>query len=298
MAEITSQRIGEIQLTVLKLLASNPEGVRAKDVIARCAEQMTLTPFEQSEFPDRPGARRFDWILRFKSIPLVKAGWLVKSGGTWTITPEGKKALAEFKTPEAIRKASSAKYREWKIAQPDEVEAEETDPVTEEGGRAVATLEEAEEEAWIEVLNYLSVMPPYDFQELVGGLLRGMGYYVSHIAPPGRDGGTDITAHVDPLGIQGARIKVQVKRRADKADVDSIRSFMAVLGSDDVGIYVCTGGFTSEAHKEARAQDSRKITLMDAQRLFELWIEHYLKIPDEQRRLLPVRPIYYLNLDT
>jgi restriction system protein len=259
---------------------------------------MTLTPFEQSAYPDRPGSRRFDWILRFKSIPLVKAGWLVKSGGTWTLTLEGKKALAEFRTPDAIRRASSAKYHQWKNDQPEKAEDELPDPIDEEGGRAVATLEEAEEEAWIEVFNHLSAMPPYDFQELVAGLLRGMGYHVSHIAPPGRDQGTDITAHVDPLGIQGARIKVQVKRRADKADVDGIRSFMAVLGSDDVGIYVCTGGFTSEAQREARAQDRRKITLIDAQRLFELWIEHYGKIPDEQRRLLPLKPIYYLNLES
>ena len=103
---------------------------------------------------------------------------------------------------------------------------------------------------------------------------------------------------MDPLGIQGTRIKVQVKRRADKIDVEGIRSFLAVLGSDDAGIYVCTGGFTSDAQRETRTQERRKIMLVDAQRLLDLWVEHYRKIPDEQRRLLPLKPIYYLNLDS
>lgn len=258
---------------------------------------MTLSPFEKSSYPDRPGSRRFDWILRFKSVPLVKAGWIVKSGGVWTITAEGKKALAAFTDPSDLKRAASLKYREWKQSQPDAPEGDDSEPVTEQTGRAVATLEEAEEEAWLEVINYLGSMPPYDFQELVGGLLRGMGYHVSHVAPPGRDQGTDITAHVDPLGIQGARIKVQVKRRADKVDVDGVRAFLAVLGNDDAGIFVCTGGFTSEAQREARNQDRRKLMLVDAHRLFDLWVEHYDKIPDEQRRLLPLRPIYYLNLE-
>lgn len=298
MAEITTKRIGEIQQATLKLLSQHPEGLQAKDVIARCAEMLTLSPFEKSSYPDRPRSRRFDWILRFKSVPLVKAGWLVKAGGIWTITPEGKKALAEFKDPTDLKKSASLKYREWQDNQPDDTTEDEAEPDSEQTSRAVATLEEAEEEAWLEILNYLGAMPPYDFQELVGGLLRGMSYHVSYIAPPGRDQGTDITAHVDPLGIQGARIKVQVKRRADKVDVDAVRSFLAVLGNDDVGIFVCTGGFTSEAQREARNQDRRKLMLVDAQRLFDLWVEHYDKIPDEQRRLLPLRPIYYLNLES
>jgi len=294
MAEINTKRIGEIQRAVLKLLDQHPEGLQAKRVIAQCAETLQLTPFEQSGYPDRPGSRRFDWILRFKSIPLVKAGWLIKNGGVWSITPEGKRALETYRDPVAMKRAASLKYHEWKTDRPDE----DLPEVASEGAsRSVATLEEAEEEAWIEVSNFLSAMPPYDFQELVGGLLRGMGYHVSYIAPPGRDQGTDITAHVDALGIQGVRIKVQVKRRADKVDVEGVRSFLAVLGSDDVGIFVCTGGFTSEAWREARTQERRKITLLDGSSLFELWVEHYQKIPDEQRRLLPVKPIYYLNLE-
>ena len=43
-------------------------------------------------------------------------------------------------------------------------------------------------------------MPPYQFQDLVAALLRAMGYHVAWVAPPGKDGGTDIVAYTDPLG--------------------------------------------------------------------------------------------------
>lgn len=38
----------------------------------------------------------------------------------------------------------------------------------------------------------------------------------------------------------------------------------------------------------------RQLMLVDARRLVDLWIEHYDAIPERQRRLLPLRPVYYL----
>ena len=85
-----------------------------------------------------------------------------------------------------------------------------------------------------------------------------------------------------------------MKRRADKIPVAEIRSFLAVLGDEDVGIFVATSGFTSEAETEARSQERRRLMLLDSKRLLDLWIEHYRKIPEEARRLLPLRPVYFL----
>jgi len=81
-----------------------------------------------------------------------------------------------------------------------------------------------------------------------------MGYHVSWIAPPGKDGGMDVLAWTDPLGTKPPRIKIQVKRRKDNIAVDELRSFMAILGDDDVGLFVTTGGFTKDAQDEARTQ--------------------------------------------
>jgi restriction system protein len=294
MANITAHRTGELQRQILLILKVYPEGLRAKELLARLARELPPTDYERADYPSSPGHRRFEFIARFSSIPLVKAGWLIKSGGTWTATAEGIAALEQFPEPNKFKKAADAKYREWEAAQPSE---EETPETIEQEQISRVTLEEAEENAWDEVTRHLGSIPPYDLQEVVAGLLRAMGYHVSYNAPPGPDQGIDLIAHTDPLGLQTPRIKVQVKRRQDRIPVDEVRSFLAILGESDAGIFVSTGGFTPEAEREARTQERRKLMLIDARRLFDLWIEHYARIPDEQRRLLPIKPIYYLDLE-
>ena len=69
---------------------------------------------------------------------------------------------------------------------------------------------------------------------------------------------------------------------------------MAVLGDSDEGLFVSLGGFTRDADLEARTQEKRRVTLADAQKLFDLWAEHYDRLSDEARRRLPIRPIYFL----
>lgn len=140
----------------------------------------------------------------------------------------------------------------------------------------------------------MAAINPFDLQKLVAALLRAMGYYVAWVSPPGPDKGIDILAQNDPLGTSSPRIKIQVKRRADKINVDGLRAFMALLGEQDVGIFVSTGGFTSDAQMEARTKETRKLTLIDLEKLVDLWIEHYDKVSESDKRLLPLRPVHYL----
>jgi restriction system protein len=190
--------------------------------------------------------------------------------------------------------ASASLYRQWRKNQ--RVTAEEIEEGDEEEAIAATTLEEAQEAAWAGIADYLNSMPPYEFQDLVADLLRAMGYHVAWVAPPGRDEGIDIVAFTDPLGADGPRIKVQVKRQpSSKTNVDGLRSFMAVLSHNDVGIFVSSAGFTSEAEREARMQDNRRITLIDLERLFDMWVEHYAAMPEESSQRLPLRTVHFLD---
>ncbi|GHU06524.1 hypothetical protein AGMMS50225_01690 [Betaproteobacteria bacterium] len=71
-------------------------------------------------------------------------------------------------------------------------------------------------------------------------------------------------------------------------------SFMALLGDEDVGVFVCTGGFTRDAETEARTQAQRRITLLNLEALFDLWVEHYDRLTDSARRRLPLKPVYFI----
>lgn len=289
MAEITPRRAGELLRPLFAILMENPEGLPARDALAALELRVQLTPFEAADYPNRPGVRRFEKLVRFHSINAVKAGWMLKQQGLWYITEDGRAAYSRFPDPEAFMREAIRLYRAWAKEQP---QPEPDDDVA-DAPDAASTLEEAEETARNAIEAYLNAMPPFEFQDLIAALLRGMGYHVNWVAPPGADDGTDIIAYADPLGARGPRIRVQVKRHQNRQDVDALRAFMAVLTGDDVGIFVNTGGFTSNAGREARRQPGR-ITLLNLSQVIKLWIEHYDRISEADRARLLLKPVHYL----
>jgi restriction system protein len=83
-----------------------------------------------------------------------------------------------------------------------------------------------------------------------------------------------------------------------KVNVDGLRSFMALLSDDDVGIFVTTTGFTKDSEEAARTQERRKVTLIDLEKFIDLWVEYYQRLDDQARRRLPLRPIWFLAPET
>jgi len=293
MPEITRRRTGELLRKLFEILMAQPEGIQARDALEELRRQVQLTEYE-SGFYDS-GSQRFTKIVRFATVDCVKAGWLLKQKGKWLVTDEGREAYQSYQDPEIFYKRAVKLYQEWRASQPSTISEPSGDLEQDSGIKEVSiTFEQAEEQAWKEIEQYLRSMNPYDFQDLVASLLRAMGYHVSWTSPPGKDGGIDILAYSDPLGTRPPRIKVQVKRVEASITVEGLRSFMALLGDDDVGLFVTTGTFTKDAQTEARTQEKRKITLIDLQRLFDLWVEYYSKLDDTARRRLPLQPIYFL----
>jgi restriction system protein len=228
--KLLQNELGKLERGVFKILLNEPQGLPAHEVLLKMEDVVPPTPFEKSDYPNRPGLRRFEKMVRFATIGPVKAGWLVKDKGRWYLTEEGKKGYATFTDPEAFRRETSRLYSQWRGKNPKQINDSIIDDVStiQNESDPTSTFEEAEENAWSEIEQYVQAMPPFDLQKLVAALLRAMGYHVAWIAPPGPDKGIDILANIDPLGTSAPRIKVQVKRRADKISVDGLRSFMAV----------------------------------------------------------------------
>ena len=293
MAEITRKRTGELLRIVFEQLLDKPDGLPAKVILGSIPQTTTLTEYESGYYPSAPGSPRYERIVRFATISCVKAGWLIKEKGLWYITEEGRGAYQKFTDSGDFYSEANRLYNEWKRSRPQQ-DKEDEDDIEEEALKVSLTYEEAEESAWDQIQNHIQAMNPYGFQDLVADLLEAMGYHVSWVSPPGKDRGIDIIAYTDPLGASNPRIKVQVKRREPKTSVDGLRAFMSVLGNDDLGLFVCSGGFTSDAKEEARTQESRKVTLLDLLDLIELWIEHYDKLTQEARQRLPIKPIYFM----
>jgi len=291
MADLDRKRRGELLRGVFAVLRRNPEGVKARDVFPQVEKEVGMTDFEAANYPGSE-VRRFEKTIRFVTINAVKAGWMVKEAGVWTPTEEGLQAYANIVDPEQFLLKAQKLYRAWEKEQPGAEPAprEEADQAL---SGASVTLERAEEDSWDEVREVLRTMDPYVFQDLVAGLLRGMGYFVEWISPPGKDRGIDIVALSDPIGSQGPRIKVQVKRQGEKTSAPTLRAFYSVLHEGDIGVFVTLGGFTADAEAEARSE-ARRIRLIDAIDFFRLWVRHYEDIPEEDRRRLPIKLVPFL----
>jgi restriction system protein len=130
-----------------------------------------------------------------------------------------------------------------------------------------------------------------EMQELVAGVLRGMGYKTV-VSSKGADRGKDIMASPDGLGLEEPKILVEVKHRSGQMGSKEIRSFIAVLRDGEKGLYVSTGGFSSDAKLEA---DRSKIpvTLIDSDMLVNLIIQYYDKFDMDTIKLVPLTKIYW-----
>jgi len=288
------KRSGELIRGVFKILLNEPNGLHVKkDILPKLEEALPPRPDETGAYEKSgPGILRYEENLRFDTINCVKAGWLVKNRGHWSLTDAGKAAYHSIPDPEQFLRKSREEYQQWKKNRSPKIGDVADDGESDDEAMPSVTLEIAEENAWAEVEGYLSDIPPYDFQEVVAGLLEGMGLHIEWIAPPGPDGGVDI--HATDGGVSGRRIKVQVKRRKDAVSVQDVGYFHNTLEEGDTGLFINTGGFTRDAKKDAR-HGKRHLILIDAKRFFDLWVSHYEKIPEKYRRLLPIKLVAFLN---
>lgn len=298
MAQITNKRLGELIQALFRILEKHPDGMKAQEALAALADAVTLTEYEAGSYES---GRRFEKIVRFATVDTVRAGWLIKEGGIWTLTQEGAQALKLYEDPLEFHKKAAQLYQQWrkhyKGVQSDAQAPIVTDveEVEDESEKSVSvSYEEAKEQAQEKIDTFLHAMDAYDFQKLVADLLRAIGYHVTWIAPPGKDGGVDILAYTDPLGTQGPRIKVQVKQQQKAVTEPDLKSFMANIGQHDSGIFFCTGGFTKDAETYARSQESKRIMLIDSAKLVQLWTDNIPRLSDQAWQRLPLTPIYFL----
>ncbi|MGK7947846.1 MAG: restriction endonuclease [Xenococcaceae cyanobacterium] len=280
--------------TAFAILKDNDGELQGKKVIEEVGQRIELDDWAKSRY-EKSGYIRWQSVLHFYTIDCIKAGFLIKKKGVWYLTPEGEEAFKLGET--GLLETATQAYRKWK-AEKDVTESLNGDLDTEENSdkNNEVTISEYEELAVEGLKKYVRNLNAYEFQDLVAALLRGMGYYTTFVAPKGKDGGIDVIAYRDPLGTVSPRIKVQIKHREQAASVDEIRQLRGLLQKDgDVGIFVSTGGFTSDSKRETRSSHTH-IELIDLDRFIDLWQEFYEKLTDEDKKVLPLTPIYFLGI--
>lgn len=278
-----------------KILKAENGQLPGKEVVDRIRNQVALSDWDKEVYA-KTGYVRWESILHFFTIDCIKAGFMRKSKGIWYLTPEGEEAM-KLGAVEMLNTATSL-YWKWaaenKNKQTPAKEEEEIETNIEQ--KQKANLDQLEEQAIDGIKQYIINKGPYEFQDLVAALLRAMGYYTPFVSPKGKDGGIDIIAYRDPLGVDTPRIKVQVKHYPENPiSPDAIRSLKGLINSgEEVGLFVTSGRFSNEAERFAREANVH-IKLINGEELISLWQEFYDKMNDEDKNLLPLHPIYFLG---
>jgi restriction system protein len=279
----------------LSILKKNGGSMPIRVLMQEIEKTVELSEWEK-ETLENTGNIRWQSNMHFTSVDYVRAGFLIKKKGTWTITPEGEEALKLG--PEKLRDLAWERYNAWYRSKepagqekPEVHTEEENDPAKE----MMIELETLEERAANGIREYLKSKNPYEFQDLVAALLKAMGYYIQSVAPRGKDGGIDIVAYVDPLGAQTPRIKVQVKHKPDTATgAADVRALLGILKAGDIALFVTSGSYSADA-KHAASGGDKFIRLIDGDEFIDMWQEYYDKMSDDDKNMLPLKRISFLG---
>lgn len=292
---------GKLVFETLKLLKENDGEMASSLLMEALSKRVYLDDWAKSTL-EKTGNIRWQSILHFYSIDLIKAGYLLKKKGVWYLTLEGEKAID--KGEKELLKSAQNLYHIWKEKNKKETLTKTSnkdvpDEQIEEATQKVSSLlDDARAKANQSFTKFiLEEFDPYSFQELCGALFRGMGYYTPFIAPKGKDGGVDVIAYKDPIGSTTPHIKIQIKYRQDtKATSQELRQLKGILTTNDIGVFISISGFASDALKEFK-HSSPHIELIDLERFIELWQEFYEKMKDEDKALMPISPVYFVDKD-
>lgn len=203
--------------------------------------------------PEKGGRTEVEYRLAWTRTYLGKYGVLENSSrGVWALTATGRQL--DRVSPETVKRFVRT---QWK----------ETGAISEE-----ADAGEVEAEAtWREsLLDVLLKMDPSAFERLVQRLLRESGFTQVEVTGRSGDGGIDGKGIMRMEGLLSFHVIFQCKRYRGSVTPSQVRDFRgAMAGRADKGLLITTGGFTTDAVREATRDGAPAIDLIDGDQLLD-----------------------------
>lgn len=280
--DLVSLRRGELLRLVFSFLWNRLDGASIGEILTHISQSATLTAEELAQSPSLPNFANFEIHVRSAMTAVAKAGWLVKERGRWYLTDEGQLVCKDFTNAAEFYTESQKIYQEWLLNRPS----------------FQIALEYAEEMAWGQIQQYLKSLPYQSFRGLIEHLIQAMGYHITWMAPLHKQRGTiDMLVFPDPLGMQQPRMVVHIQQAEQAMTVESLTGSLAAVGGNDVLLLVSKAGFTHEARDLVVQETLTNVFLVDLESFYDLWMEHYEKLPWEAHQAFPLKAIHFLALD-
>ena len=131
-----------------------------------------------------------------------------------------------------------------------------------------------------------------DFEEFTADLLRAVGYQ-ARTTPFTHDGGVDVIAHRDPLGIEPPLIKVQCKHYIGKVGSPEVAQLVGTLGHGELGVFVTLGAYTQDAIAIERTRPG--LRLLTGDDVVDLFLAHYADLAPTWRARIPLTPVLVVD---
>lgn len=274
---------------VLRFLASNPNGSRARDAHDAAADMLGVSDEDRQE------------LLPSGAQPIFKnrAGWahdrLKRAGlsssprrGFWQLTDHGREYLAQRPNPLSPAEVEQLAVGFMDVRLRTPVATGATVPVelqptpstvsatASPDDRLSGALTELRSAVATELLETLANVSPSFFESIVLDLLHRMGYGakrsdLQRVGGSG-DAGIDGVISLDKLGLE--KVYVQAKRWQSVVGRPEIQAFYGALAGQraNKGVFITTSAYTAQAVEFARSVE--RIVLVDGRRLTELMIDH------------------------
>lgn len=140
------------------------------------------------------------------------------------------------------------------------------------------------------VLKRLTVhLHGHPLEHFVSNVLETMGYR-SKVTKKSGDGGVDIIAHRDELGLEPPIIKVQVKSGQGTIGDPEVSQLYGKVDKGEVGLFVSLGAFS----KAARAFENTKsnLKLIDGYDFVGLVLDHYEELDPKYKAMIPLKRVF------
>lgn len=110
-----------------------------------------------------------------------------------------------------------------------------------------------------------------------------------------KNGGIDVIAHNDPLGIEPPIIKVQCKHTSGTRGRPEVQQLIGTLSQNEAGLFVTLGSFSADAI--ALERERQNLRLFSGADVTSLTLSHYEDLPARWQTRMPLRRVLVVDRD-
>jgi len=132
-----------------------------------------------------------------------------------------------------------------------------------------------------QLLDALMSMPPFNFEELVGEVLRHLGFENIEVTAKTGDGGIDVMGELVVAGAIKNNVCVQVKRWRNNVQRGNISELRGSLRPHQTGLFITTSDFSKPAIDEANDPYKAPISLINGKEFVEILCSYGIGVTSE-----------------